>query len=50
VVFPDHRTTFVCLANSEDLDVSSLLFNVADHVLADVLDPSAPHARHTIHG
>ena len=50
VVFPDHRTTFVCLANSEDLDLSSLLFNLADHVLAEVLDPSAPHARHTIHG
>jgi CubicO group peptidase (beta-lactamase class C family) len=50
VVFPEHRTTFVCLANSEELDVSSLLFNVADHVLTDVLDPSAPHARHTIHG
>jgi len=50
VVFPDHRTTFVCLANSEDLDVSSLLFNLADHVLGDVLDPSAPHARYTVHG
>jgi CubicO group peptidase (beta-lactamase class C family) len=50
VVFPDQRTTFVCLANSEGLDVSSLLFNLADHVLADVLDPTAPHARQTIHG
>jgi len=50
VVFPEHRSTFVCLANSEELDVSSLLFNVADRVLADVLDPSAPHARYTIHG
>jgi CubicO group peptidase (beta-lactamase class C family) len=50
VLFPDLHVTFVCLANSEDLDVSSLTFNLADHVLADVLDPDAPHAAHTIHG
>jgi len=50
VVFPEQRVTFVCLANSEELDVSSLVFNLADHVLADTLDLAAPHARQTLHG
>jgi CubicO group peptidase (beta-lactamase class C family) len=50
VVFPEERVTFVCLANSQELDVSSLVFNLADHVLADVLDPTAPHAGQTLHG
>jgi len=50
VLFPDQRTTFVCLANSEDLDVSSIVFNLADHVLADDLDLGAPHAGQTLHG
>jgi CubicO group peptidase (beta-lactamase class C family) len=50
VVFPEQRATFVCLANSEELDVSSIVFNLADHVLADELDPRAPHARNTLHG
>jgi CubicO group peptidase (beta-lactamase class C family) len=50
VVFPEQRATFVCLANSEELDVSSIVFNLADHVLADELDPHAPHARNTLHG
>jgi CubicO group peptidase (beta-lactamase class C family) len=50
VVFPQQRTTIVCLANTEDLDVSSIAFNLADHVLADVIDPDAPHAGQTLHG
>src|SRR5262249_12723317 len=50
VVFPEQRTTFVCVANSEQLDVSSLVFNLADHVLADSLDPDAPHSGQTLHG
>jgi CubicO group peptidase (beta-lactamase class C family) len=50
VVFPEQGVTFVCLANSEELDVSSLVFNLADHVLADALDPHAPHAGQTLHG
>jgi CubicO group peptidase (beta-lactamase class C family) len=50
VVFPEQDATFVCLANSEELDVSSIVFNLADHVLADVLDPTAPHAAQTLHG
>ena len=50
VVFPEHRATFICLANSQELDVSSLTFNLADHILADSLDPNAPHADQTLHG
>jgi hypothetical protein len=50
VVFPEQRATFVCLANTEDLDVSSITFNLANHVLGDVIDPDAPHADHMIHG
>ena len=50
VVFPDLHATFVCLANSQELDVSSIVFNLADHVLADALDPAALHANHTLHG
>ncbi len=50
VVFPEQRATFVCLANSEELDVSSIVFNLADRILADELDPHAPHARNTLHG
>ena len=50
VVFPEQRATFICLANSQELDVSSLTFEVADHILADSLDPNAPHADQTLHG
>ncbi|HEX9299398.1 MAG TPA: serine hydrolase domain-containing protein [Actinomycetota bacterium] len=50
VVFPEQRATFICLANSQELDVSSLTFNLADHILADSLDPNAPHADQTLHG
>ena len=44
VSFPAQRATFVVLANSEELDVSSLTFRLADQVLRDQIDPSAPHA------
>ena len=50
VVFPVQRATFICLANSQELDVSSITFNLADHILADSLDPNAPHADQTLHG
>jgi len=42
--------TFICLANSQELDVSSLTFELADHLLADSLDPNALHADQTLHG
>ena len=48
VVLPDQRATFICLANSEELDVSSLTFAIIDHVLADLIDPAAPHANETV--
>jgi CubicO group peptidase (beta-lactamase class C family) len=44
VLFPDQGVTIVCLANTEELDVSSLGFLVADHVLQDDLDAGQPHA------
>ena len=48
VRFPDQRTTVIVLANAEDLDVSSLAFRVADGVLAEAVDPAAPHADETL--
>jgi CubicO group peptidase (beta-lactamase class C family) len=50
VRFPTARTTVVVLANHEELDVSALAFATADQVLADLLDPSAPHADQTFDG
>jgi CubicO group peptidase (beta-lactamase class C family) len=47
VRFPDQRMTVICLANDEELDVSALAFRVADHALADAIDPSEPHADET---
>jgi CubicO group peptidase (beta-lactamase class C family) len=47
VRFPSEGCTFILLANSEELDVSSLTFLVADHVLADAIDPNAPSASET---
>jgi CubicO group peptidase (beta-lactamase class C family) len=44
VRFPVHGTTVLCLANSQELDVSSLTFAVADTVLAEDIDSTAPHA------
>jgi hypothetical protein len=38
------------LANHEELDVSALALATADEVLADVLDPGAPHADDTFDG
>jgi CubicO group peptidase (beta-lactamase class C family) len=48
VRFPTERCTIICLANSEELDVSSLTFRVADHVLQDAIDPNAAHASDTL--
>ena len=48
VRFPTARTTFICLANTDDLDVSGLVFEVADVLLADRLDPTAPTAAETL--
>jgi CubicO group peptidase (beta-lactamase class C family) len=48
VVFPEQRMTFACLANSQEIDMSSLAFSLADHVLAEALDPRAPHADQTL--
>jgi hypothetical protein len=50
VRFPTARTTVVVLANHEELDVSALAFATADQVLANLLDPSAPHADQTFDG
>ncbi len=47
VRFPGHRTTAICLANTEDIDAGAIAFSVADQVLANAIDPSAPHADHT---
>jgi hypothetical protein len=44
VRFPEQATTVIVLANHEALDVSALAFEVADAVLAGVIDPDAPHA------
>ena len=48
--FREQRTTVVCLANSQELDVSALTFAVADHALGDVIDSGAPHADRTFTG
>jgi CubicO group peptidase (beta-lactamase class C family) len=47
VRFPERRLTVICLANDEGLDVSALSFAMADHILADAIDPTAPHANQT---
>jgi CubicO group peptidase (beta-lactamase class C family) len=48
VRFPTQRLTVICLANDEELHVSGLAFLVADHVLREDIDPSAPHADETL--
>jgi CubicO group peptidase (beta-lactamase class C family) len=48
VRFPSVRTTFICLGNTDDLDVSGLVFEAADLLLADRLDLSAPTADETL--
>src|SRR6476619_2093914 len=50
VVFPEQRATFICLANSQQQDASSLTFNLADHILADLRDPNATPAEQTLPG
>ncbi|MDH4111483.1 MAG: beta-lactamase family protein [Actinomycetota bacterium] len=50
VRFPTEGVTVIVLANREDLDVSSMAFRLADDLLADRLDPSAPHADDTFDG
>ncbi len=47
VRFPTQRTTVVVLANHERSDVSGAAFAMADRVLAEHLDPAAPHADDT---
>ena len=48
VRFPTARTTFICLANTDDLDVSGLVFDAADMLLTDQMDPTAPTAEETL--
>ncbi|HEX6845208.1 MAG TPA: serine hydrolase domain-containing protein [Actinomycetota bacterium] len=50
VRFPEQRTTVLVLANRETLDVSALALDTADAVLAEALDPDAPHADDTFDG
>lgn len=50
VRFPEHGVTVIVLANEEELDASALTFRIADHVLADEIDGSAPHADDTRSG
>jgi CubicO group peptidase (beta-lactamase class C family) len=47
VRFPSTATTVIVLANGEELDVSSMAFDLAEQALADRLDPAAPHADDT---
>ena len=47
VVFPEQQTAIVVLANSQELDVSTLAFRIADDVLAGETDPAASHADRT---
>ena len=50
VRFPTERTTVLILANGETGDVSGDAFELADRVLADAIDPAAPHADETFDG
>jgi CubicO group peptidase (beta-lactamase class C family) len=50
VRFPAQRTTVLILANGETRDISADAFATADELLADDLDPSAPHADETFDG
>ena len=50
VRFPTERTTVLILANGETGDVSADAFELADRVLADAIDPAAPHADETFDG
>jgi CubicO group peptidase (beta-lactamase class C family) len=46
--FPEQRTSVIVLANGEEFDVSSMALEIADEVMADHLDPSAPTADETL--
>lgn len=48
VRFPTARTTFICLGNTDDLNVSGLVFDAADMLLTDQMDPTAPTAEETL--
>jgi CubicO group peptidase (beta-lactamase class C family) len=48
VRFPSVRTTFICLGNTDDLDVSGLVFEAADLLLASRMDLTAPTADETL--
>ncbi len=48
VRFPTARTTFICLGNTDDLNVSGLVFDAADLLLTDQMDPTAPTAEETL--
>ena len=50
VRFPTERTTVLILANGETGDVSADAFELADRVLANAIDPAAPHADETFDG
>ena len=50
VRFPTERTTVLIVANGETGDVSGDAFELADRVLADAIDPAAPHADETFDG
>jgi CubicO group peptidase (beta-lactamase class C family) len=46
--FPVQRTSVIVLANGEEFDVSAMALAIADEVLADQIDPSAPTAAQTL--
>jgi CubicO group peptidase (beta-lactamase class C family) len=50
VRFPTERTTVIVLANREDLDVSSMAFQLADEALESRIDPEQPHADDSFDG
>ena len=42
VRFPDQDLSLACLANTEDIDVDKLTMSLADLVLGNIVDPTAP--------
>jgi CubicO group peptidase (beta-lactamase class C family) len=49
VRFPSAGATMICLANTDSVDASALVFQVADLLLGDAMDPAAPSADQTLH-
>ncbi len=47
VRFPTERTTVIVLANVEELDVSSIAFDLGEQALGERLDRAQPHADDT---